>query len=310
MVEERRPSDIVEEAFEGLRQSQVPEGPSMHALEQTLEAVHQAQQKSRRVSLMERIRNMNKFIKYPVAAAAAILLVVSLVFMNHTAPAASAAEALKQATTATSAYQGWIHVEQPQLGGSFHVDTRENTVAIVTSMNGMKTVEYLSPVKGEYLRYDARTNTITRNYGNAESTKRLANSAQRQFMPAGLIEDLSKYFQLKVTQGKKGNLDEFTVLIEGTTGRAKVTAPEKFVVLVNPQTSLTQEIQVTEKDKTVVTMRFSYGKPSIEGIYDLGVPKDARIVEAAPASQAATTKEESADIRFDGDQCVRPQPEG
>jgi len=69
MVEREQQPDIVDEAFETLRQSQVPQGPSLQALEQTLQAVHQAQRKSERISLFERIRNMNKFIKYPVAAA-------------------------------------------------------------------------------------------------------------------------------------------------------------------------------------------------------------------------------------------------
>ena len=72
MVENPHQSDIVDEGFDELRGSHVPEGPSIQALEQTLQAVHQAQRKSNRVSLIERIKNMNKLIKYPVAAAIAL----------------------------------------------------------------------------------------------------------------------------------------------------------------------------------------------------------------------------------------------
>ena len=72
MAENDRPSDIVDKAFETLRGSQLPEGPSLPALEQTLQAVHQAQQKSNRISLVERIKIKNRFIKYPVAAAIAL----------------------------------------------------------------------------------------------------------------------------------------------------------------------------------------------------------------------------------------------
>ncbi len=68
MANDNRQSDIVNEAFEGLRRSPLPPGPSPQALEQILRAVNQAQEKPIRVSFVERIRRMNKFIKYPVAA--------------------------------------------------------------------------------------------------------------------------------------------------------------------------------------------------------------------------------------------------
>ncbi len=77
MVEPQRQSDIVEEAFAAMRQSPIPPGPSERALEQTLQAVHQAQNERHKTSLIERIRDMNKFIKYPVAAVVAMAIIVS-----------------------------------------------------------------------------------------------------------------------------------------------------------------------------------------------------------------------------------------
>ena len=77
MVENPHQSDIVDEGFDALRSSQPPEGPSIQALERTLQAVNQARQKSNRVSLIERIKNMNKFIKYPVAAAIALAAIAA-----------------------------------------------------------------------------------------------------------------------------------------------------------------------------------------------------------------------------------------
>lgn len=74
MVDERRQADIVEDAFAALRRSQPPQGPSSQALEQTLRAVHQAQSESLRTSLFERVRRMNRLIKYPVGVAAAAVL--------------------------------------------------------------------------------------------------------------------------------------------------------------------------------------------------------------------------------------------
>jgi outer membrane lipoprotein-sorting protein len=75
MVDEARQSDIVDKAFDALRASQPPQGPSLQALEQTLQAVHQAQRKSDRIPLVERIFSMNKFIKYPIAAAITLAVI-------------------------------------------------------------------------------------------------------------------------------------------------------------------------------------------------------------------------------------------
>jgi len=71
MVDERNQVDIVEDAFAALRQSQPPQGPSLQALEQTLRAVRQAQSEPPTTSLFERLRRMDKVIKYPVGVAAA-----------------------------------------------------------------------------------------------------------------------------------------------------------------------------------------------------------------------------------------------
>ncbi len=105
MVENHRQSDIVDEAFGAMRKSQPPEGPNLQALEQTLQAVRQAQPKSDRISLIERIRNMNKLIKYPVAAAIALALFAGGAYMllgrGTTVAFADVREQIEQAKTMT-----------------------------------------------------------------------------------------------------------------------------------------------------------------------------------------------------------------
>ena len=105
MVENHRQSDIVDEAFDALRESQPPEGPNSQALEQTLQAVRQAQRKSPRISLIERIRNMNKLIKYPIAAAIALAFFAGGAYMLLGRSAAIAfadvREQIEQAKTMT-----------------------------------------------------------------------------------------------------------------------------------------------------------------------------------------------------------------
>ena len=105
MVEKQRQSDIVDEAFEALRRSQLPEGPSLQALEQTLQAMHRAQQKSNRISLVERIKNMNKLIKYPIAAAIVLAMLAGgayLLLGPHAGIAfADVSQQIEQAQTMT-----------------------------------------------------------------------------------------------------------------------------------------------------------------------------------------------------------------
>ena len=76
MVDEKNQSDIVNEAFAALRPTPPDQGPSLQALERTLQAVHQAQEKTNVISLVERIGRMNKFIKYPIAAGLALALIL------------------------------------------------------------------------------------------------------------------------------------------------------------------------------------------------------------------------------------------
>jgi outer membrane lipoprotein-sorting protein len=87
MVDETRQSDIVEQAFESMRLTPPAQGPSLQALEQTLQAMRQAQLKPRRVwlttliALMERIKNMNKLIKYPIAAAFTLVVLAGAAYL-------------------------------------------------------------------------------------------------------------------------------------------------------------------------------------------------------------------------------------
>ena len=105
MVENQRQSDIVDEAFDALRRSQTHEGPSSQAMEQTLQAVRQARLKSNRISLVERIKNMNKLTKYPIAAAIvlAVLAGAAYLFVSHSAGVAFAdvKQQIEQAQTMT-----------------------------------------------------------------------------------------------------------------------------------------------------------------------------------------------------------------
>ncbi len=103
MIDEKSSADIVEDAFARLLQTQPPQGPSMLVLEQTLRAVHRAQTEPKRISLLERFRKMNKFIKYAIEATAAAILVIVIGLLillsggRNSSVWAQAVDALEQA---------------------------------------------------------------------------------------------------------------------------------------------------------------------------------------------------------------------
>jgi outer membrane lipoprotein-sorting protein len=112
MVDEKRQSDIVAEAFESMRLTPPAQGPSLQALEQTLQAMRQAQLKPRRVwlttliALNERIKNMNKLIKYPIAAAFTLVVLAGAAYLllgSHTGIAfADIRQQIEQTQTMTA----------------------------------------------------------------------------------------------------------------------------------------------------------------------------------------------------------------
>ena len=212
--------------------------------------------------------------------AALILFAASLLFTNHAVPSASAAEALKEATKASNGYLGWVHVEQLGQGSFLHANTGTNTVAMDTNIGGNREVMFFSQATSEYMRYNAKTITVTMNINSAIETNRMVSVIKKQLMPDTLIEKLDKYGKLAVTQFQEGGLDKFDIVVEGLVDGSKDIPFDKLVVLVNPDTSLIQEVKAFRGEGVIATMKFTYGEPEIKDIYDLGVPRDATVIDA------------------------------
>ena len=81
MAERQRPTDIVDEAFGVMREKPVPQGPSPQAALRVARAVELAQAAAPKLGLLERIRNMNRLVKYPLAACIALALLASAAFV-------------------------------------------------------------------------------------------------------------------------------------------------------------------------------------------------------------------------------------
>jgi hypothetical protein len=230
-------------------------------------------------------------------AAAALVVVGVIVVMNHTTPKLSAAEALEAATQASSHYDGWIHVrftpEEPndlRLGkGEMHLNLVDDTVAMDYLADGIRELKYCSLKKNEFLRYRAKDRTITTDVSNREQAAQLSEIVRMQTTPAGLVREIRQYGKMEanVTQGREGAYDRFDL----TLPKAQENCPwTRLVVLVDPKSKLVQQMTMMNGDKRVGLLQYTYGDPKIESIYDLGVPRDAEIVEAPPPATAPATQ--------------------
>jgi len=90
-------------------------------------------------------------------------------------------------------------------------------------------------------------------------------------------ENAQRGTDLKVTQSKEGALDRFNVVAEPTGDKSDV---DLLVLLADPGSKLIQEAQMFKANKLVEHFIFTYGDPKIESIYDVGVPREAKIVDA------------------------------
>lgn len=125
MAEQDREFDIVDQAFEELRSSPLPEGPTPEALERALQAVDEARAEPISIPLFERIRNMNPFAKYPIAASLLIAIIGSIyLFAPSQAKADAAFEKgraqIQQAKTMTADFTlGERGTPKPTFHGKF-----------------------------------------------------------------------------------------------------------------------------------------------------------------------------------------------
>ena len=234
---------------------------------------------------------MNAFkIAGATGIAAAILLTVFVLFANHGVPVANAAETLKQAATTTADYKGWVNVHLRNgsgRSGEFHLNTEDNTAILIEEEpNSVRSVTYVSPPKHLVMRYDSRANAIVREANVPQSVEDPTSVTQQMLSPRWVAEQIQKTADrkdMKVTQDKEGDFDRFTVLPVDAN-----TAPwKKTVLLVEAKAKLLRKETVVLPDDGVFEVVITYGDPHISSIYDAGVPRDAKIVEA-PASQPAS----------------------
>ena len=96
------------------------------------------------------------------------------------------------------------------------------------------------------------------------------------------ILDMAEYFDhVRYFKGKGGESGRFEVALSGD-GSAGAERPDTLTIWVSPETKLIEkcDLKIIEKEGVKnYLFGFSYGGQDIGGIYDLGVPKDAIVID-------------------------------
>jgi len=225
-----------------------------------------------------------------IGAAAAVAIAALLTLMSPGLPYASAAECLARSVEATEGYHGWVTITSRVLDGK-----RDYTIVNVInteteswfSLRDGGDVWYSCPAQGVHMKYSAAANTIDPEWVGDENGMKGIDVMKLYLMPDLLAEALKEQAGLEVSQQWRGGLVEMAFdLTQRKNGPRCVL--KRMVLLVDPQTSLIQSLRVMLDDEDGEGfLDLDYGETpysDVTDIYGLGVPRDAKILTASPAS--------------------------
>lgn len=250
-------------------------------------------------------------VSIPSGIAAVLLLGVAVISLNHTSPSASAAEQLQEIVAANNAYKGWIHVQitaerRPDALPAgvpfpskveYHLNTKDGTHVSVRHIEGQREIALYSPARSEVVNFASRAGEI--------QIGSLTDDMARSFLHEAMIAptNLGQWLELlktqtgrapqEVSRRRDGEDDRYDVVLFKDLAEAQAIGAKSNTVF---PTSLT--LWVEPASKRVVRMRYgepisamcqvSYGEPEIRDIYDLDVPRTAKVIDNRLAADLKT----------------------
>jgi hypothetical protein len=283
------PEDLDERDILRLTRLVSREQPSLETAQQAIAAARRGIEQHQIIQRHHRRRRW--IIMTSSGIAATVLLSLALLFVSAPPQSASAAERLEEAAEAGDAYRGWVHMKasMPDIPDApkesvVHSNTEDGTyITDQTFPNGRRQVSLLRPSTREEITYDSekkeiRIGTLYEEFAKNWQTQ-IRNSP---YTLRGMLESIKRSGdgEATVTVAKpEGGLDRFDVkLPKQKPSPDRVMGSEDVSVWIDPKTKLVQKMSSKIQDKPV-EMNFTYGKPEIREIYDLGVPSDAKVVD-------------------------------
>jgi len=238
------------------------------------------------------------------SVAAGLVLVVIAAFVLLSARPATAAEMFREVIETNGAYKGWIHMtlgdlqigdpsvlpkEIPPLkSGSQHVNTTDGTIVNVIKFEDYFTVRFMSPPRGEYSEYDGKTNQLRIGTLADVTAKSLRESASKSPTTLeGLLAILKEQQleKLEIIRTENGLYDRYEIRLTEPETKARndnATLFKEAAIWVNRTTKLIEKAKMQMPKNVSFMVTFTYGEPVINDVYDVGVPRDAEVVNNRP----------------------------
>ncbi len=244
------------------------------------------------------------------AIAAVIVLAVGATLLLIPHQRATAAEMWKRALRASAAFDGWIHINTltlptapagtPQLTeGAWHGYRSRGISITVRGIEGQRRIQWVAGGETTDYRYDSATNQLFKQPQPAPSSSAdpwhpspdsppAERQAQAMLFGEPTLEAVQALADLasSVQSADDGPDTRFDFRFgsgELPSGPERLTA---LTVWVSRDTNLISKWQIPLQNGETGTVACTYGPPEINDVYDLGIPRDAVMVDSHPQPPA------------------------
>jgi len=234
-----------------------------------------------------------------LSIAASVLLVVGVGAYMLLQQKTSAAEMLRRAAESTGEYEGWVHITGQisgagQSGGrgpesiEAYLNPADGTEISIRQHEGKQSINMYRPSRQEMMEYDSGSNEVWIRSVEAEAASSVADGEPTiSWMLAGLRRG-NKSDGITASRTRENHLDRYDIVYPAEVRQNRERPVHAAIqrVWVDPTTQLIRRTWVQSNGETL-TLDWSYGERSIHDIYDLGVPRDARVVDTRPETHEA-----------------------
>ncbi|MGE5610093.1 MAG: hypothetical protein ACM359_12630 [Bacillota bacterium] len=237
----------------------------------------------------------------PTSIAAILVAAVSVLSVLFIHPEASAVEVLKEVAAVNGAYKGWIHAKADQLpaseqigpgvaAASMHINTQKQIYVGIEEHGNDRRIEWGQLSEKTCLKYTSANNELILDELPStlppSSILGIQVKGRKDLRPEELTGFLVAHptmdtitalvdYGCTVTRRDEGTYEWFDL----TMPKAKEAKPF-LTVLFDKKTRLLQRWSGTgTSDGSEAAFSYTYGEPNWQSIYDLGVPKDAKVID-------------------------------
>jgi hypothetical protein len=252
------------------------------------------------VNQSDRRLNLSRLIVRS-AIAAVLMLGLSILLVVWPDRAATAAQQLRNTAQASANYKGWVHTrakieildeaavrEKMRAEGApnmpmpvsdeSHYDARTGSAASVKRLaDGRIIATFMSVSDRTLIAYDSTDGKIRISVMSQVTADSLVRSRAMQPGSAEYLLKRARAGDRTVTSRDDGGLRRFDI-----AGPPEQDRLLPMTIWADPQTGLVQKV-ISEMTAARFTVEASYGPPAVTSIYDLGVPRDAPVVDNRPS---------------------------